>query len=128
MTKPTQRERIDALPIEERRTGDMTYWTIWDGDELEGCVAFKELNAQQVEGRHLRTSPAYQHNGIGSRLCEHVFEQARIRGFARVFLETGSTGAFVPARKLFAQFGFKECEPFADYLEDEYAVYMVKEL
>jgi len=43
-------------------------------------------------------------------------------------LETGSAEAFEPARKLYASLGFEYCEPFADYVEDPYSVFMTKEL
>ncbi len=35
---------------------------------------------------------------------------------------------FAPARALYARFGFVECEPFADYVEDPYSVFMTREL
>lgn len=41
-------------------------------------------------------------------------------------LETGSMDAFVPARRLYAKFGFTECGPFAGYVEDPKSVFMTK--
>ncbi len=36
--------------------------------------------------------------------------------------------AFVPARKLYAANGFRECAPFADYVLDRNSVFMTKAL
>ena len=35
---------------------------------------------------------------------------------------------FEPARRLYAKFGFRYCEPFADYGEDPNSVFMTKEI
>jgi putative acetyltransferase len=35
---------------------------------------------------------------------------------------------FMPARALYANFGFKNCPPFSDYIEDPNSVFMTKEL
>ena len=36
--------------------------------------------------------------------------------------------AFAPVRRLYASVGFKQCGPFADYIEDPYSVFMTREL
>ena len=47
---------------------------------------------------------------------------------ARVSLETGSMDFFIPARALYTSFGFENCPPFADYIEDPNSVFMTKQL
>jgi putative acetyltransferase len=49
-------------------------------------------------------------------------------GFTRLSLETGSTGFFLPARKLYEKFGFEYCEQFADYRPDPRSVFMTRTL
>ena len=61
-------------------------------------------------------------------LVRDMLEEAEKRAYLRLSLETGSTEAFAPARSLYARFGFRECGPFADYVEDPYSVYMTREL
>ena len=39
-------------------------------------------------------------------------------GIRRVSLETGTPEAFVPARSLYASFGFEECVPFGQYCRE----------
>jgi putative acetyltransferase len=66
--------------------------------------------------------------GVASRLLNHVLEEARRRNYKRVSLETGSTDFFLPARRLYGKFGFEDCGPFADYVEDPNSVFMTREL
>ena len=42
--------------------------------------------------------------------------------------ETGSAEAFGPARQLYASFGFTYCEPFAQYVDDPYSVFMTRRI
>jgi len=36
--------------------------------------------------------------------------------------------AFKPARQLYTSFGFNYCEPFSNYIEDPYSVFMTRKL
>ena len=76
----------------------------------------------------MRTAALHLRKGVATRLLRHIMEEAMRRGYSRVSLETGSAAAFAPARKLYANFGFTPCAPFADYVEDPYSVFMTKEL
>jgi putative acetyltransferase len=39
-------------------------------------------------------------------MLEHILAEARRRGYTVLWLETGSMGAFIPARKLYEAYGF----------------------
>jgi putative acetyltransferase len=58
----------------------------------------------------------------------HILEEAKRRSYRRLSLETGSMDAFAPARSLYARFGFQQCGPFGDYVEDPNSVFMTREL
>jgi len=128
MTKQAPIEDYGALPIDERRKGDSTTWSIWYGNEMLGGVVLKELDAESGEGKLLFVASAHQKKGIGRRLADHVLEQARLRKYKWVYLETGATDEFAPARKLFAELGFEECGPFGEYGDNPYSRYMRLEL
>jgi putative acetyltransferase len=49
-------------------------------------------------------------------------------GYSKVSLETGTKEAFLPAQKLYENFGFQVCPPFANYKEDPYSMFMTKSL
>ena len=121
-------ESVHALDIEALRQPDITFWTVWEQDELLGCGALKELDAHHAEIKSMRTSALHLRKGVAKNLLKHILEEARRRGYVRLSLETGSAEAFEPARQLYARFGFIYCEPFADYVEDPYSVFMTKEL
>ena len=117
-------ESVHALDLEGLQSPDITFWTAWQGDELLGCGALKELDAQHGEIKSMRTAAAHLGKGIGSRILEHIMEEARRRSYSRLSLETGSMEAFAPARELYRRFGFEYQGPFGDYAEDPNSVFM----
>lgn len=92
------------------------------------CGALKELDATHGEIKFMRTVASRQRRGVASALLRHILSEAKRRGYTRLSLETGSMAYFEPARSLYRKFGFKECPPFADYVDDPNCVYMTLEL
>ena len=121
-------ESKHALDLDGLRQPDITFWTAWDGGALAGCGAIKVLDAQHAEIKSMRTAFAHRHRGVASALLRHIIDEARKRRIQRLSLETGSMAFFDPARRLYAQFGFIYCGPFADYREDPNSVFMTKTL
>lgn len=121
-------ESVHALDIEGLRRPEITFWTVWENNELLGCGALKELDSRHAEIKSMRTAEMHLRKGVARTLLRHIIEEARRRGYTRLSLETGSAEAFEPARRLYAAFGFTYCEPFADYVEDPYSVFMTREL
>lgn len=128
MTLHSPPESIHALDIDALRQPEITFWTVWENDELLGCGALKELNHQHGEIKSMRTSSSHLRKGVARNLLRHIIEESNRRGYGRLSLETGSMEAFEPARTLYANFGFTYCEPFADYVEDPYSVFMTREI
>ncbi len=121
-------ESIHALDLESLRKPDITFWTIWDAAILAGCGAIKALDPQHAEIKSMRTASAQQRKGVAKQLLQHRLDEAKQRGYTRVSLETGSMDFFIPARALYASFGFENCPPFSDSIEDPDSVFMTKEL
>jgi len=121
-------ESVHALDLDSLRQPDVTFWCAWEGDELAGCGALKQLGDGHGEIKSMRTALSYRGRGVARKLLEYILDEAGRRGFRRLSLETGSMDAFMPARKLYASYGFTCCAPFADYIEDPYSVFMTKEL
>ena len=103
---------------------DVTFWSIWDGPELAGCGAVKELSATHGEVKSMRTHADHLRKGVGARMMEHIIATARERGYDRISLETGSTRGFDASHALYLRYGFQYCPPFADYVEDPFSRYM----
>lgn len=128
MAQHSPPESVHALNIEGLRKPEITFWTVWEGGELLGCGALKELDARHAEIKSMRTASSHLRKGVAKNLLRHMLEEAGRRGYRRLSLETGSMEAFEPARRLYADFGFTYCGPFADYVEDPYSVFMTREL
>lgn len=121
-------ESIHALDLEKLRRPEITFWSLWQGEELMGCGAIKQLDATHGEIKSMRTSHRHRRKGVAATMLQHILDEAKRRGYQRLSLETGSPAAFVPARELYARFGFRYCGPFADYVDDPYSVFMTREL
>ncbi|WP_175989473.1 GNAT family N-acetyltransferase [Bacillus sp. Marseille-Q1617] len=121
-------ESRHALNIDGLRQPDITFWSAWEGNELVGCGALKELDPEHGEIKSMKTSPSHLRKGVSKSILLHIISVAKERGYLRLSLETGSMAAFVPARKLYESFGFTYCEPFASYREDSNSIFMTKEI
>ena len=128
MTLHSPPESIHALDLSGLRAAGVTFWTAWDGEELLGCGALKELDRQHGEIKSMRTAAVHLRRGVARAMLGHIVGVARHRGYRRLSLETGSAAAFEPARQLYASAGFVYCEPFADYVLDPYSMFMTREL
>ena len=128
MKRVTPPESVHALPIEELREPNVTFWTVWEKGELLGCGALKELDARHGEIKSMRTASAHSRKGVAAALLRHILDEAKRRAYQRLSLETGSFDAFVPARNLYTRFGFQPCGPFAEYIDDPNSAFMTLEL
>lgn len=121
-------ESVHALDIDGLRASDVTFWSVWLGDEIAGCGALKRLDARRGEIKSMRVADKFLGRGIGRALLEHLIREAKARGMESLWLETGSTETFIPALRLYETTGFKRCGPFDGYVEDPFSVFMMREI
>lgn len=119
---------VHALDLDALRGPDITFWTAWEGDDLLGCAALREIEPGHGEIKSMHTALAHRGKGVAAAIVEVVINEARQRGLKRLSLETGSTEAFAPARALYARFGFTKCAPFGAYVEDPFSTHMTLDL
>jgi len=119
-------ESVHALDLSSLKSADVTFWTAWINDELAGCGALKKLNENHAEIKSMRTSRQFLRKGVAAKLLTHILAAAKAQSFARISLETGTMGAFIPAQNLYKSFGFQTCQPFANYQEDRYSMFLTK--
>jgi putative acetyltransferase len=117
-------ESCHFLPIERLRQPSVSVWSMWEDGALIGCGALKELGDGAGEIKSMHTRAHLRGRGLGRLMLEHILGVARARGYTDLWLETGSMDAFIPARKLYQTYGFRECGPFGDYAEDPSSVFM----
>ena len=128
MKEITPPESVHALDLQKLRSPDITFWTAWEGDELLGCGALKELNLKSGEIKSMRTAQAHRRRGVAARILDRIIQEARGRTYDFLYLETGALPEFAPARALYEKYGFEHTKPFAEYTEDSNSVFMVKSL
>lgn len=114
---------VFALDLSGLRDPSVNLWTVWDGDDLLGMGALKQLDAAHGEIKSMRTAPGQLRRGVAGMMLDHLLSEARGRGYRRISLETGSTEAFAAARALYERTGFTETGPFADYTDTGFSRY-----
>jgi putative acetyltransferase len=119
-------ESVHALDLTGLQSPEVTFWTVWSDEELLGCGALKQLDAEHGEIKSMRTAPHARGMGVASRVLDHILTEAKSRGYERLSLETGTQAFFEPARRLYQRFGFVECPPFGDYRLDPNSVFMTR--
>ena len=117
-------ESRHALDMEGLRRADVTFWTAWSDENLLGCGALKEIDAGHGEIKSMHTAREARGRGVGAAILQTILEEARLRAYGRLSLETGSMAAFSPAHRLYQRHGFEECRPFGDYIEDPNSIFM----
>ena len=108
-------EHSFALDLDGLLDPAVTFFSARRDGELLGIGALKELAPDQGELKSMHTAAAARGQGVGRAMVDHLVGVARGRGYARVYLETGTTVAFAAAQALYARAGFEPCGPFADY-------------
>lgn len=126
MHAATPPESVHALDLDALREADITFWTVWERDELLGCGALKDLDGRNGEVKSMRTVMAHRRRGVARVLLGEMVRVARERAYHALYLETGSMAEFASARALYERTGFEYCGPFADYRPDPNSVFMRK--
>lgn len=121
-------ESVHAFDIDKLRQPDVMFWSAWLGEEIAGCGALKRLDAQRGELKSMRVADAFLGRGVGRAMLEHLIAEARKWSMRSLWLETGSSAAFVPALRLYESMGFVRCGPFDGYTDDPFSVFMTREL
>ena len=121
-------ESVHALDLSKLRQPEITFWTVWDKNQLMGCGAIKQLSATQAEIKSMRVSNMHRRKGVAVHLLTHILTFAQQQDYQLLSLETGSMDFFEPARQLYLRFGFVVGERFADYSDDPNSLFMHKKL
>ena len=113
-----------VLDIAGLKDPSIKFWSLWEEDDLVGSGALKFLDKEHGEFKSIRVSDKFRGQGNGSKVIEHLINEAKRLDIRRLSLETGAGNFFLTARKLFNSCGFEPCEPFSHYKSDINSVYM----
>lgn len=111
---------VFAFDIDRLRAPDVTFWSAWFGNDLAGCGALKALPDSSGEVKSMRTDPRHLRKGVAAALLDRMVAVAKVRGYWRLSLETGSGPAFDPALELYRRRGFEAGESFGDYVRSNF--------
>lgn len=106
---------VHALDLSALQRPEITFVSAWQDRELLGCGALEQIDGTHGELKSMRTAAAHLRKGVGAKILKHLLTLARIRGYRRVSLETGSGPPFDAALALYRRYGFMSGEPFGDY-------------
>ncbi len=121
-------ESIHAVDALRHECSELTFWGARHDDELAGCGGLKQLSADSGELKSMKTSPGYLRQGVAQQLLTVITDEARLRGYDTLYLETGSHDAFKPAIAMYEKHGFVACSAFGNYQEDPYSRFFKKQL
>ena len=113
-----------VLDIAGLKDSTIKFWSLWEDEQLMGVGALKFLDKIHGEFKSIRVNDKFRKKGNGTKVINHLIDEAKKLNIKKLSLETGAGIFFNPARKLFNQCGFKVCEPFSHYKEDINSVYM----
>jgi putative acetyltransferase len=119
MLANSPKDSCHFLDLSGLRAPEVRFWSAWEGEDLLGMGALKELDAEHGEIKSMRTAPDQLRSGVGAALVSHILGVARERGYRRLSLETGHGPAFDAAHALYRKFGFTDCAAFAGYPADD---------
>ncbi len=83
------------------------------GDQVTGAVAYRDLGDGTCEMKRLFVPDRFTGHGTGRTLCTALISTAAEDGYRLMRLDTGFLNS--EAIAMYANLGFRECPPYADY-------------
>ena len=113
-----------VLDIDGLKDPSIKFWSLWEKSDLVGSGALKFLDKEHGEFKSIRVNDEFRGKGNGSKVINHLINEAKKLNIVRLSLETGAGDFFLNARKLFTKSGFEPSEPFSHYNNDINSIYM----
>ncbi len=124
MLQQSPPESSHALDVQKLRNPAVTFWSVWEGEQLAGIGALKLLDDKHGELKSMRTAPNYLRRGVASLILRHILLVAHDSCLHRLSLEKGRQAGFTACHQLYLNHGFVDCEPFADYQLDPHSRFL----
>ncbi len=74
--------------------------------KVVGMGAFRPIDSCTVEIKRMRVHPAYQRQGIGTAILQHLEDRAKRGGYRKFILDT--TVQQLAAQKFYEKFGYQQ--------------------
>ena len=113
-------EHSFALDLSSLKQPQISFYTLWDHNELLACGAIQELSPIHAEVKSMRTHPQHLAKGAATSILKHLLHIAKLRKYQKLSLETGTHPSFNPAIHLYKKFGFIKGDAFSTYQATEF--------
>ena len=113
-----------VLDIAGLKVNNIKFWSLWENSQLVGCGALKFIEKKHGEFKSIRVADEFRRKGYGLKVINYLINESKKLEIKKLSIETGTGNFFKPARKLFKDCGFEECEPFSHYKVDPNSCYM----
>jgi GNAT superfamily N-acetyltransferase len=71
---------VFALDWSGLQMPEISFYALWEGDELLGFGALKEVGPRAGEIKSMRTADAHLRRGVAATILDHIIAEARRRG------------------------------------------------
>jgi putative acetyltransferase len=126
MLKLYPAEGIFGVDFSDPEVLAMTFCVAYVNGTPAGCGALKPLGAGAAELKRFFVEQSFRGRGIASLILDFIEEKAREAGIVCMKLETGPSQP--EAIGLYRKFGYREIEPYGQYVGCPYSYCMEKKL
>src|SRR3954466_10698032 len=75
---------VFALDWSGLQKPEISFYALWEGEELLGFGALKELEPRAGEIKSMRTADAHLRKGVAAAILDHIIAEARRRNYSRL--------------------------------------------
>src|SRR3954466_10183572 len=75
---------VFALDWSGLQRPEISFYTLWEGEDLLGFGALKELEPRAGEVKSMRTADAHLRKGVAAAILDHIIAEARRRNYSRL--------------------------------------------
>ncbi len=119
---------VFALDLNGLQKPEISLYAGWADENLVAMGALKKLPGRVGEIKSMRVAEGQSGRGYGQLMLIHIVEQAKLRFYKRLSLETGSGAPFDAALALYCKHGFIEGDKFGTYEKSEFSRFFHLEL
>ena len=106
----------------------VSFFTARVADEIVGCGALAQLDAERGEIKSMHVREAARGRGIAGAVLTRLESHALSLGLRPLWLETGVTDHFAAAQALYRAHGYEACGPFGAYADNGHRAFFTKRL
>jgi putative acetyltransferase len=117
------------MTVDQMANSATTLFVVRDNSgKAIGMGAVKVESHELGEVKRMYVAPSLRSQGLGHMILSAVEEKAREKNLTWLKLETGATGGFEAAWRVYERAGFMPCGAYLDYPDSGYSRFYEKKL